>query len=288
VPTRPTRLIRWPAAGLDKPRDINELTHSTDVLPTLLDMCGLEKPSGARFDGLSLKPLIDEKVDKLPDRKIVIQYRNFERPGVVLWEKWRLVHDKELYDMAADPGQKDNVIEKHPDVARALREHYAQWREEMAPLQEAVNYVSIGVAAEPETFLCSANWIGSYADSWGNGLHRAKNGYWDLQVEKSGTYEIDLYGWPKGSDVSLSAKFPAPPSFREIAGRPVARAKLKIGEQEFTAKTADGDTHVSFKVPLKKDARPRLQSWFSDAEGKDLGGAYFVYVRYVSEGERSE
>jgi len=267
--------LRWPAAGLDKPRDIGELTHSTDVLPTLLDLCGLKKPARVRFDGTSLKALIEGKAKKLTDRKIVIQYRDFGRPGVVLWKKWRLVHGKELYNIADDPGQKKNVINEHPEVAQALRKHYAEWREKMAPLQKGVNFVSVGVDSEPTTFLCSANWIGSYADSWHNVRRGVKNGYWDIQVEKSGKYEIALYGWPKGSGASLGAKF------KGLNGRAVAEAKLKLGDREMTTKTAPGEMSAAFTISLKKGRRARLQSWFYDKTGKDLGGSYFVYVTRV-------
>ena len=271
--------LRWPAGGLDKPRDIDELTHSTDVLPTLLEMCGLGKPEHAEFDGMSLTGLINGKMDKLPDRKIVIQYRDFATPGVVLWKKWRLVHGNELYNLADDPGQKKNVINEHPEVAKALKEHYARWREEMTPLQKQVNFVSIGVDAEPVTFLCSANWIGSYADSWHNLLHGTKNGYWDIQVEKSGKYEIALYGWPKESGAALSAEFKNDAwGIGRIPSRAVAEAKLKLGDKEMTTKTAPDDMSVVFTVSLKKGEKPRLQSWFYDDKGKDLGGSYFVYV----------
>jgi arylsulfatase B len=242
-------------------------------------MCGLGKPKHAEFDGMSLTGLINGKMDKLPDRKIVIQYRDFAAPGVVLWRKWRLVHGNELYNLAYDPGQKKDVINEHPEVAKVLKEHYARWREAMTPLQKQVNFVSIGVDAEPVTFLCSANWIGSYADSWHNLLHETKNGYWDIQVEKSGKYEIALYGWPKESGATLSAEFKNDAwGIGRIPSRAVAEAKLKLGDKEMTTKTAPDDMNVVFRVSLKKGERPRLQSWFYDDKGKDLGGSYFVYV----------
>ena len=264
--------LRWPAAGLDKPREIGELTHSTDVLPTLLEMCGLKKPAGTTFDGMSLTGLINSKTDKLPDRKIVIQYKDFGRPGAVLWKKWRLVHNRELYNLANDPGQKTNVINDYPEVVRLLREHYAQWRREMTPLQKQVNTISIGVDSEPTTFLSSANWIGSYADSWHNLRGGRKNGYWDIQVERSGRYEIALYGWPKGCGAALNAPF------KGLRARAVAEAKLKIGDKGVKKKTAPGDMSAVFTVSLAKGDKPRLQSWFYDKAGKDLGGSYFVYV----------
>jgi arylsulfatase A-like enzyme len=268
--------VRWPAAGLDKPRDIAELTHSTDVLPTMLDLCGIRKPAGVKFDGMSLAGLIKGTQDKLGDRKIVIQYRDFDDPGVVLWKRWRLVHGDELYNLADDPGQRKNVIKKYPDVAAKLREHYGRWVQELKPLQKQINYTSIGVDSEPTAMLCSANWIGSYADSWENLLDReVKNGYWDLQVEKSGKYKIDLYGWPKQTGAAFGDKFTG---FEHVPGRNVAKAKLKIGEKELTMKTMPSEFGAVFTVGLKKGDKPRLQSWLYDKNGKDLGGAYFVYI----------
>ena len=268
--------LRWPAAGLDKPRDIDELTHSTDFLPTALDLCGIEKPADVEFDGMSLAGLIKGTQDRLPDRKIVIQYRDFEDPGVVLWKRWRLVHGDELYNLADDPGQRKNVIEEYPDVAKELRSHYASWVEEMTPLQKQVNYTSIGVDSEPTAMLCSANWIGSYADSWGNLLgRRVKNGYWDLQVEKPGKYRIELYGWPKQTKAAFGDEFTG---IKHVPGRHVSKARLRIGEKELTMETAPTELSAVATVSLKKGDRPRLQSWLYDKNGKDLGGAYFVYI----------
>jgi arylsulfatase len=268
--------VRWPGAGFDKPRDIDELTHSTDVLPTLLDLCGIEKPAGAKFDGMSLAGLIRGTEDKLPDRKLVIQYSDFHDPGVVLWKRWRLVHGDELYNLQDDPGQEINVIEKYPDVTAKLRTHYAKWFEELKPLQRLVNYISIGVDTEPEAMLCSANWIGSYADSWHDLLsEEVKNGFWDLQVEKSGTYKIQLYGWPKQTGAAFGDKFTG---FEHVPGRAVARAKLKFGKEELAMETAPTEFSADFTVSLNKGDRPRLQSWLYDKNGRYLGGAYFVYI----------
>ena len=108
--------IRWPAGKLREPGDVDELTTCQDLLPTLIDLCGLKTPSGARFDGTSLAGLLRGSQTALRDRMIVVQY-HIEIPkwnATVMWKKWRLVKGEELYDIAADPGQKTNVAEKHP------------------------------------------------------------------------------------------------------------------------------------------------------------------------------
>jgi arylsulfatase len=36
--------------------------------------------------------------------------------AAVLWKRWRLLEDRELYDLASDPLQQKNVIDQHPEV----------------------------------------------------------------------------------------------------------------------------------------------------------------------------
>ncbi|MBW3599978.1 MAG: arylsulfatase, partial [Planctomycetes bacterium] len=46
--------VRWPGGGFAPPRDVGELTQVQDLLPTLIDVCGLAPPADATFDGVSL------------------------------------------------------------------------------------------------------------------------------------------------------------------------------------------------------------------------------------------
>jgi arylsulfatase len=39
-----------------------------------------------------------------------------------------------LYDLATDPGERDNVISSHPEVGRMLEAEYDKWWEEVQPL----------------------------------------------------------------------------------------------------------------------------------------------------------
>src|SRR5262249_19383732 len=50
--------FRWPAGGLRRPCDLDPLAAVPDVPPTLIDLCGLLAPRGARFDGTSLAGLL--------------------------------------------------------------------------------------------------------------------------------------------------------------------------------------------------------------------------------------
>jgi arylsulfatase A-like enzyme len=102
--------IRWPNGNLGKPRIISELTEVQDILPTLIDLCNLKKPGNARFDGVSLAPLLTGKVDKLDDRMLVVEYENpsqSEENKAVLWGKvhLRFFPDKSILEVFANGRQ---------------------------------------------------------------------------------------------------------------------------------------------------------------------------------------
>ena len=45
--------VHWPGGRLGDPMDIGDLAAHIDILPTLVDFCGLDRPAGPRFDGFS-------------------------------------------------------------------------------------------------------------------------------------------------------------------------------------------------------------------------------------------
>jgi len=92
--------IHYPDGGLTGGRDINALTAHIDLLPTLVDLCGLTLPKPAPdFDGISLKTILEGSAQGDNERVLI---ESFTR--TVLTPRWRLVEGKELYDMHNDPG----------------------------------------------------------------------------------------------------------------------------------------------------------------------------------------
>jgi arylsulfatase len=127
--------VRWD--GHFKPgRDIDVVSAHIDLLPTLADIAGAEWPAG-QVEGRSLLPLLEGSKEKLDDRYLFTHVgrwptgadpNDFKFRGcAVRNDRFRLVQDKALYDMLADPGQTTNVIDEHPDVVAKMREAYDQW-----------------------------------------------------------------------------------------------------------------------------------------------------------------
>jgi arylsulfatase len=284
--------LRWPRGGLGQPRDVDALTQVQDLLPTLIQLCELPARKAARFDGVSLAPVLWRgATGMLAERMLVVQYG--EQPGgqklekyrsAVLWNKWRLVHGDELYDLKTDPGQQQNVADRHPDVFRKLRDHYEKWWQEVEPRLNDFEPVSIGADQENPVTLSSADWAKVYCDNMQNlRSGRQANGPWHVLVEKDGVYEIALRRWPREADAAIAAGVPA---FKGVDGGlpagvalPIAKARLKIADLDETRPVGAKDREVLFTVKLKAGQKLPMQTWFYDAAGKELCGAYFAQVQ---------
>ena len=108
-----------------------------------------------------------------------------------------------------------------------------------------------------------------------------KNGYWHLTVERPGTYEFELRRWPSESGLALdeacSAVKVTDGELPEGFALPIARARIMIARQMYAQPVEAGRNAATFRVQL--DAGPTLlHTWFDDARGQPICGAYYVYV----------
>jgi arylsulfatase len=281
--------VRWPAGGLRAAGDLAELTEAQDLLPTLIDLCGLEAPRGAAFDGASLAKLLQGKEERIADRMLVIQFSRMNAPqpkkgdAAVLWRRWRLVGDKELFDLRNDFGQKVDVAGEHPDIVAKMRAHYDAWWSRVEPRVNEFERITIGSEAQNPTLLSPCDWQDVFLDqSRQVRAGEAKNGEWGLLVERDGDYEISLRRWPVEADAAIADGLPP---YKAVDGQypagkalPIAKARLKIGGVDESRSVAKEDKAVTFTAPLKAGPA-QLRTWFLDSDGKELCGAYYVYVR---------
>jgi hypothetical protein len=261
------------------------------VAPTLLDLCAVPKPASAKFDGTSLAEVLRGKSNALPDRMLVTQFSRMndsipkKGDAAVLWQRWRLVADRELYDLATDPAQERNVIAQSPDVAARMRAHYERWWAELAPRVNEFGAIHVGSEHENPSLLTPCDWRDVFFDQQAQVRKQKKNGAWTVFVERDGEYEISLRRWPIEADAPITA---AMPEFHGVDGvfgagnaLPVARAELKIGDVQQMKSVAGNDKAVTFKLDLKR-GRTEVQTWFRDAAGQEIAGAYYVYVRRLN------
>jgi arylsulfatase A-like enzyme len=281
--------LRWPGGRLRPACDLDGVTQCQDLLPTLVGLCGLKK-ADVPFDGTDLAPVLRSDKEAVPDRILVVQYsrQDAPRPGkgdaCVMWQRWRLVGDQELYDLKSDPGQETNIIDKHPAVVQKMRAHYDKWWAKVEPGVNELSAITIGSDVENPTALSSTDWQDvALPESDQVRRGQAANGPWNVQVEKAGDYEISLRRWPAEADLTITAASPdfkGPENSRYKAGQAlaIATARLSIAAFNQSQPVTAADKAVTFNVKLKA-GRTALQTWFYDRDGKELCGAYYVYVR---------
>lgn len=300
--------IRFPNGGLREPGDIHTLTHATDVLPTLIDLCRLERPKGASFDGASLVPLLKGEAQPAFDRRtMVVQYGGLdpshpqEWDATVLWKRWRLVKGKELYNVQHDPGQENDVADEHPDIVRRMRRHYADWWATVEPTLDDFETLTLGSDSENPTRLSSLDWLapklviaaqtvdvrllGEPVIEGSLPMGRplpVMNAPWNVVVACDGKYEISLRRWPKEAETTLTAGLPA---YEGVDGTypagkatPIVKARLKIAGVDVSKSVSKDDKAATFTLQLTA-GQTELRTWFYDDNGKELCGAFYVSVR---------
>jgi len=292
--------ISWPEGELDSPQDIDGLTQVQDLLPTLVDLCELK--TKAKFSGTSLAPILRGKANVPKDRTLIINYSrmpnfvNYPTPfaqsimtrdqAAVLWKRWRLLEDRELYNLETDPLQKTNVIDEHPDVVRKMRGELYRWWDEVGPNANVPQRVVIGSDHENPSRLTACEWLDVFVDQQGQICRgQQKSGYWLLDVAQDGEYEFELRRWPRDADIPLAEAMPDGSG----TALPITSASIYLnnyhhlsvsqkrpyGFEGLTKQVKSGDKSVVFTAKLKKGPIA-LHTWF---RGEDLiFSAYSVYV----------
>jgi arylsulfatase len=284
--------IRWPSGKFRPPSDVAGLTEVQDLLPTLVDLCELKDICGATFDGISLAAVLRGEAAEPPDRTLVIAYGLPQQPAAknraaVLWRRWRLVENKELYDLASDFAQKDNIIQQHPEIAARLRASYERWWQGVEPFFGMHSAIRIGDDREnPATLTPSSHHEPTFPFVLNVREAGSPNDPWLIEVARSGEYEITLRRWPEEARAAITAGVPPWESqdkgahYGLPAGKalPIRKAKLSVGD--FVGEKPVGETEegVVFRVSLKQ-GRMLLKGSFRDDADKELCGAYYVTVR---------
>ena len=140
--TRVAAALRWPAGGLGGGRRFDGRIGYIDIVPTVLAAAG--RPLPADLDGLDVLPAL-RGTAPLPERPwFSYIHQSAEALASVHLGSWKLVAhgdffaekpaappQLELYDLAADPAEKNDVAAAHParvaDLHRRLRE-FGSWQ----------------------------------------------------------------------------------------------------------------------------------------------------------------
>ncbi len=232
--------VHWPArlkAGTTSDR----VTAHIDVMPTLLAAAGVSPPEGLQLDGRNMLPLLEGKKTAWQNRTLVIQSHRGDTPlryqhFAARNHRWKLLRSTgfgretpaddvpfELYDMAADPKEKNNLYGQRPEIVAELTKAYDAWYDDVSGARTD-NYgpprIVVGTDHETTTVLTWQDWRVIEPTGWG------RQGQWLLRFAGPHTYDVQLR-WPK-----------------EMSN---AKAELKIGPLTKTIEIGEATRTATFK-----------------------------------------
>jgi arylsulfatase A-like enzyme len=304
-------IAHWPAAGWNRQHACDRLCHAVDVVPTLVELAGGKQPNDLKWDGVSIRQLLDPAADvsHWPDRMLVTDSQRVRDPikwkqTAVMSQRWRLVNGKELYDINADPGQQQNVAADHPAQVATMTAFYDGWWRELQPTFARTTEIYLGHPAAGEVSLTCHDWISERYAPWNQQMVRAAGGYprqtgrgkdsapksaarheahWAVKVVTAGEYAIAVRRWPVEANRAIGAAVPpgqpvpgASQAFRETPGfaLPAVSACLRIDGRDLQTVSVEPDAcEVRFTVELEAGSH-QLAPFFRTSNGHEVGAYY--------------
>ncbi len=131
-------IARWPAV-IKAGREVHTPVCSPDFMATLQEVSGTAPQAGQIVDGRSLVPVF--KGGDLPERPLFWHYPHYGNQGgapaaAIRRGDWKLIEWQEdqrveLYNVAADIGETNELSAKEPARVSALREELHAWQGEV-------------------------------------------------------------------------------------------------------------------------------------------------------------
>ena len=227
---------------------------------------------------MSFKPLLAGANKPWPLEHLVVQFQGGAHGrdlppqpyanSCVLTERWRLVKRDtfELYDIQADPAQRNDIAGEHPEVVAKLKTLYEPYWQQVKPRMTPVS-IDLGNPAQNPTELCSQDWRMDTGNPPWNFRQIKKlprvTGPWMVNVVEAGRYRLTLRQYPA------------------VAGKPVVaeRATIEIAGVTAEHPVEPGSQGVVFELDLPA-GETKLLTYLYDEHGK-VGGAYFTEVELI-------
>lgn len=125
-------IVRLPGA---KPARLPQMAAHVDLVPTILDLCGVAIPEAV--EGRSLAPLIRGESDAPVRESVVSQECTWQMKWSIRTDAHKFILARrpdfygtplrELYALRQDPDELRNVVREQPDVAAELEQKLEDW-----------------------------------------------------------------------------------------------------------------------------------------------------------------
>jgi arylsulfatase A-like enzyme len=151
-------IMRWPGK-IPAGTECNEMTLSMDFLPTFAGLAGSDVPDDRIIDGKSILPLMSGEEEATTQHDSFFYYYKDDIQAVRSGN-WKLHIRRrddevvELYDLASDIGEAEDVHDQHPDVVECLLSKIQSCREDIgdgAADMEGANCRPVGRVENADT-----------------------------------------------------------------------------------------------------------------------------------------
>ena len=214
--------IKWQGKIVSK--SIKAISAHIDILPTLISLCKLDRPEGLSLDGMDLSNLLLGEPTMVPDRMFFTKKSTeiMDADGAIRSGQYRLVienGDTMLFDMDADPGEKNDLSAIESALKNTLSKAYGSWFKEIKEQYISDAEIKIGFEKENEIYLPAHEaafsggihfkeghgWAHDWLMNWTN---QSDSIYWNVVVDRSSDYDLSvLFSCPEsnlGSEVVIS------------------------------------------------------------------------------------
>ncbi len=124
--TRVCAFANWP--GQLAPRKFTTPMHVADWFPTIASLVGYEPKADLKWDGINQWPALTGKSPGRTDRTIYIAMQNGSQS--LRYGDWKLIvsnkGEPQLFNIAADPHEKEDVAKSEPDKVAELQKLRAE------------------------------------------------------------------------------------------------------------------------------------------------------------------
>jgi len=136
-------LVNWP--GVLSARTVSEPLHVADLYPTLLALAGAPSQADPPLDGVDVWPAVSQGT-ALPRKEILLEISPVR--GAIRAGEWKLVYNGqingleatkrgrdtyELFNLEADPGERQNLSTRYPKILDGLKARLDWYQAQSVP-----------------------------------------------------------------------------------------------------------------------------------------------------------